>query len=183
MILPKVDGKILAWLRVAAIVVCLSLATALSAKLKIEIGAVPITMQTLVVLLSGLLFGSRIGAGSQMAYLAAGLAGIPWFSRGGGVSYIMLPTFGYLLGFVAAAWAVGKLAERGWDKNFAGAAAAMLAGSGIIYLFGLAWLSKFVPASSLLAVGIYPFLIGDFLKITAAGMALPLARETLKAQN
>jgi biotin transporter BioY len=167
----------------AAIVVALTLATALSAQLKIEIGVIPRTLQTFVVLASGLLFGSRIGASSQLAYLLAGLAGIPWFSRGGGMSYVMSPTFGYLLGFVVAAYIVGKLAEAGFDKKFAGAILAMLAGSAIIYLFGLLWLSKFVPASGLMAVGFYPFLIGDLLKIVAAGIVLPLVWKTLKAQN
>jgi biotin transporter BioY len=99
------------------------------------------------------------------------------------MSYVMSPTFGYLLGFVVAAYIVGKLAEAGFDKKFAGAILAMLAGSAIIYLFGLLWLSKFVPASGLMAVGFYPFLIGDLLKIVAAGIVLPLVWKTLKAQN
>jgi biotin transporter BioY len=182
-ILPKIDGKILTWVKGAILIASLSLITALSAQLKIEIGVVPITMQTLVVLLSGLLFGSRIGAGSQLAYLVAGLSGVPWFSRGGGMSYVMSPTFGYLLGFVVAAYAVGKLAERGWDRKIIGAIAAMLVGSALIYLFGLLWLSKFVPPGSLLAIGFYPFIIGDLLKIMAAGMVLPLAWKFLKAQS
>ena len=159
----------------AVIVAALAFATALSAQMKIEIGPVPVTMQTLVVLLSGLLFGSRVGASSQLAYLVAGLSGIPWFSRGGGIGYIMSPTFGYLLGFVVAAYAVGKFAEAGFDKKIATAIFAMLAGTVFIYLFGLLWLSKFVPTSGLLAVGFYPFVAGDMLKIMVAGMVLPLA--------
>ena len=180
-LLPRAiaDSKGLRVVVGAAIVVVLAFATALAAQLKIEIGPVPVTMQTLVVLLSGLLFGSRVGVSSQLAYLVAGLSGVSWFSRGGGMGYVMSPTFGYLLGFVVAAYVVGKLAEAGFDKKIISAIFAMLAGSAFIYLFGLLWLSKFVPLSGLLAVGFYPFVVGDMLKITVAGMILPLAFKTI----
>ena len=87
--------------------------TGISAGLKIEIGLIPVTMQTLVVLLSGILLGAKKGAMSQITYLLAGLTGLPWFSRGGGIIYIMSPTFGYILGFVIAAYLIGSLFEKG----------------------------------------------------------------------
>jgi biotin transporter BioY len=176
-VLPRVGNGVLALLRVLILSVGLAVATGLAATVKFEIGLIPVTFQTFAVLMSGILFGSRIGAASQLTYLLAGLAGVPWFSRGGGIGYLLSPTFGYVVGFVAAAYVVGLLAERGWDKSIAGAVGAMAAGIAVIYYFGLIWLAKFVPSESLLAVGIYPFLAADFLKIVAAGLVLPLCRK------
>lgn len=174
LIFPRAGNEVLAFFRVAALAVALALATGLAANVKMEIGLIPVTFQTFVVLMSGILFGGRVGAASQLTYLLAGLAGVPWFSRGGGAGYLFSPTFGYIMGFVGAAYLAGFLAERGWDKTVAGAIAAMAAGSVVIYLFGLVWLAKFLPADSLLAVGVYPFLAGDVLKIATAGLALPM---------
>jgi biotin transporter BioY len=176
---PAVGNRTIAILKDIVLVLSLALATALAAAVKIETGIVPVTLQTLAVLMSGILFGRRIGAASQITYLLGGLAGIPWFAVGGGLAYIFSPTFGYIVGFIAAAYVVGALAERGWDKNFATVAAAMAIGSAIIYLFGCLWLVRLVPAGSLLAVGVYPFVLGDLLKIAAAGMALPRVRRIL----
>lgn len=176
-VLPRTENTIMLLLRAFALSVGLAVATGLAAGVKMEIGIVPITLQTFAVLMSGVLFGSRIGASSQLAYLLAGLAGVPWFSRGGGIGYLLSPTFGYVVGFVAAAYAVGFLAERGWDKSVAGSVGAMAAGIIIIYCFGLVWLAKFLPSESLLAIGVYPFLAADVLKVAAAGLILPLCRK------
>jgi len=165
-----------------ALVIFLALATTLAGQAKIEIGIIPITLQTFVVLLSGLVFGSRIGAISQLAYLMAGLAGIPWFSRGGGLAYVMSPTFGYLLGFVVAAYVVGKMAEAGFDRKFYGTILAMLVGTFFIYLFGLLWLVKFVEPQSVLLVGLYPFILGDILKIIVAAIIFPYAWKVVKTR-
>jgi len=108
-------------------------------------------------------------------YLGAGLFGIPWFSRGGGLNYILSPTFGYLIGFVAAAYVVGKIMELNRGKNLLNAISAILAGEFLIYFFGVLWLAKFVTWQNVLAVGVYPFIIGDLLKIALVGTILPLA--------
>lgn len=152
-----------------ALIFCLALATTLSAQIKIEIGLVPITLQTAIVLLSGLVFGSRIGAASQLFYLTAGLIGIPWFSHGGGINYIFSPTFGYIIGFVAAAYTVGKLAELMKEKKILNVIGAMLGGELVIYFFGLLWLTKFLPWQTVLSTGLYPFIPGDLLKIALVG--------------
>lgn len=150
--------------------------TALCAQISFWLGVVPITGQTFAVLLSGALLGSRRGALSQLTYLAIGAVGIPyWFALGGtvGIARLVGPTGGYLIGFVAAAFVVGWLAERGWDKRVWTAIPALLAGSAVMYVFGLAWLSRFVPEGTVLQAGLYPFVIGDLIKIVAAALTIP----------
>ncbi len=150
--------------------------TALCAQLSFWIGPVPITGQTFAVLLSGAVLGSRLGALSQLSYLVVGITGVPfWFSLGGapGIARLIGPTGGYLVGFVACAFIVGWLTERGWDKNIWKAAVAMVCGSSVIYIFGLSWLALYVPGASLLQAGFYPFIPGDVAKIILAAMILP----------
>lgn len=178
-VLPKINNKV----KNIALVLSFAFITALCGQLKIELGPIPLTMQTFAVVLSGVLLGSKRGALSQIAYLAGGLAGIPWFARGGGMIYVLSPTFGYIIGFIAAAYIVGRLAERGWDRKIKTAVLAMLAGNIFIYLFGLSWLLWFVSAETVLAVGLYPFVIGDLLKILLAGLALPLGWKLIKNKH
>ncbi len=163
-------------LRDVALVVGFACLTAVCAQISFWIGAVPVTGQTFAVLLAGALLGSRRGALSQLSYLAIGATGIPyWFALGGppGVARLLGPTGGYLIGFVAAAFIVGWLAERGWDRRVWTAILAMFAGSFIYFIFGLSWLAHFVPEGTLLQTGLYPFIIGDSLKIVAAALLLP----------
>jgi len=165
-------------LRDIALIIGFSCLTALSAQVSFWIGPVPITGQTFSVLLSGILLGSYRGALSQLTYLAIGCTGIPyWFALGGppGIARLLGPTGGYLIGFIAVAFVVGWLAERGWDRKVGTAALAMLIGNIVLYVFGLPWLSHFVPESTLLKVGLYPFIPGDLVKLTLAALALPLA--------
>lgn len=135
---------------------------------------VPITGQTFAVLLTGALLGSRLGFAAILAYLAEGSAGLPFFAGGDhGFATVTGPTGGYLVGFLVAAFVVGWLAERGWDRDVPHAVAAMLVGEVAIYVFGLAWLSRYVPASQVLALGLTPFIPGDAVKIAAAAIVLP----------
>ena len=146
----------------------------LVAQLEIPLQPVPITGQTFGVLLIGALLGSRRGALTVGAYVAAGVAGMPIFAGGAsGISRLFGPTGGYLLGFIAAAWVVGWLSERGWDRRLLTAVAAMLLGTVVIYIFGLSGLSFFVGWERVAAVGLAPFLIGDLLKLALAALALP----------
>jgi len=152
--------------------------TALSAQVAFYIGPVPITGQTFVVLLAGALLGSKRGALSQLTYLAVGAMGAPIFAGWmGGPAELLGPSGGYLVGFVAAAFVVGFLAERGWDRRIWSMALAMLIGNIVLYTFGLSWLAswlaRFSPDSSVLAVGLYPFIPGDALKLVLAAVALP----------
>ena len=157
--------------------------TGLSASLKVEIGFVPITMQTFVVLLSGALLGSKKGAASQASYLMLGLSGLPWFSRGGGMAYIMSPTFGYILGFVLAAYLTGLLFEKGWNKDIKTSILAITIANLAIYIPGLLWLARFVGFSKALIVGFYPFILGDILKISLVVLVLLLDSGYKKSKN
>ena len=160
----------------AVLVVGFACLTAAFAQISFWIGPVPITGQTFAVLLTGAFLGSRRGALSQLSYLAIGATGIPyWFALGGppGIARLIGPTGGYLIGFVAVAFLVGWLAERGWDRRIWTAVLAMLAGEAVLYVFGLSWLTRFVPGDKVLQTGLYPFIIGDLIKVTAAALILP----------
>lgn len=146
---------------------------ALLAQIQIPIGPVPITGQTLGVLLVGMVLGSRRGALSLLLYLTQGAAGLPFFSAGGGPLRLLGPTGGYLIGFVLAAYVVGALSERGWDRQPTPTALAMVIGNLVIYACGLLWLARFVPGEALLQAGLMPFLLGDALKIGVAMLVLP----------
>ncbi len=152
--------------------------TALGAQVAFYVGPVPITGQTFAVLIAGALLGSKRGALSQLTYLGMGVMGAPIFAGWhGGPAVLTGPTGGYLVGFVAAAFVVGLLAERGWDRRTWSMALAMLIGNSVIYAIGLPWLSiwlgRFASADSVLAVGLYPFIPGDLLKLVLAAVALP----------
>lgn len=146
--------------------------TGISAVMKLEIGTVPITMQTFVVLLSGALLGSKKGALSQLTYLLMGLSGIFWFARGGGIAYLLSPTFGYIIGFVLASFVVGWLYEKGMGKRIETAVIALLIGNIVLYIPGLLWLARFIGFGKVLSIGFYPFILGDSFKIFSAGLLL-----------
>jgi biotin transporter BioY len=162
-ILP--NTKNLSLIKDIVLILGFAVLTGLAAQFKVEIGAVPITMQTFVVLLSGILLGSKKGAASQIIYLLMGLSGLPWFARGGGLGYILSPTFGYILGFILASYLVGLLIEKGWGKKIKTIIFVLLIGEAAIYLFGILWLAKFVGFNKALTFGFYPFILGDFLKL------------------
>lgn len=149
--------------------------TAAGAYIAIPIGPVPIVLQNLFVMLAGLLLGGRWGLTSVGVYLLAGAMGLPVFAGGtGGVGKFVGPTGGYLLGFAAAAYLVGVISERGRGR-VAIDVLAMLAGTVVLYAFGVSWLKVVtgMSVSKAVAVGMVPFLIGDLLKIAAA---IPIAR-------
>lgn len=156
-----------------------SMALWISAKISIPFWPVPLTMQTLVVLMIGMAFGSRLGMATVLLYLAEGAAGLPVFSgtpeKGIGLAYMLGTTGGYLIGFVLAAGVVGHLAERGWDRNPVSTAVAMLIGNVIIYIPGLLWLGAIVGWDNpVLAWGLTPFLAGDTLKLALAAVLMPM---------
>ncbi len=162
-----------------------SLLLTLSAKVQIPFYPVPLTMQTFVVLAIGFAYGWRLGALTVLLYLAAGAFGLPVFAgspqRGIGIAYLLGTTGGYLAGFVAAAAVCGWLAERGWDRRASTTLAAMLIGNLIIYTFGLLWLGGLLGWDKpILQWGMYPFLLGDLLKIALAMVVLPGAWKALQ---
>lgn len=159
-----------------ALVVGASMFIALMAQLTfyLPFSPVPITGQTLAVLLVGALLGGARGSMAVLTYLAEGASGLPVFAGGhAGAAVIAGPTGGYLLGFVVAAYAVGWLAERGWDRRMVTTLLAMLIGNVLIYLSGLTWLSQFIGWEKVLPAGLYPFIPGDVVKIIFAALLLP----------
>lgn len=140
---------------------------------------VPLTGQTFAVLLTAASLGMWRGAASMALYAAAGLAGVPWFAgassafKGGA----LVASFGYVVGFIAAAALVGWLAERGATRTAARTAGLMVLGNVVIYAFGASWLSQAisVPMSRAIELGVTPFLIGDVLKVALAAGLFPLA--------
>ncbi len=153
-----------------------SLLLALAAQFQIVLpfSLVPVTGQTLAVLLLGALYGSRRGPATVLTYLTLGFLGLPLFAGGAcGLARFVGPTGGYLVGFLAAAGVVGFLSERGWDRSLKTAAGAMFLGNLVIYAAGACWLSRFVAWDAVLAAGVFPFLVGDALKIGLATVLLP----------
>lgn len=163
--------------KTVALVVAFSLLVALSAQVVIPLPftPVPITLQTFAVLLTGALLGSRLGAAALLLYIAEGALGLPFFRGGnGGWLYLLVsPTAGYLLAYPLAAFVTGRLAERGWDRRFLTAAAAIAVGSIVILCGGWLGLLRFYSAGQAFALGVAPFIIGDILKIALAAAALP----------
>lgn len=162
----------------ATLIVGFALLTAAAAQVRVPLPftPVPVTGQTFAVLLAGAALGSRAGAASQGLYILLGLGGLPFFSGGNsGWEYATGPTLGYLVGFVLAAAAVGFLAERKQDRAAATALPAFLAGTVVIYLFGVSWLmvSLSTDLTDALVLGLVPFVVGDLLKIALAGTLLP----------
>ena len=164
--------------RAALLVVGAALLTALAAQVSfmLPFTPVPVTGQTFAVLLAGTALGSRLGAASQALYVALGAAGLPFYADGeGGWQAATGATAGYLVGFVVAAAVLGLLAERRQDRTVLTAVPAMLMGTAIIYGLGAWWLSIELGVSAAKAVelGVAPFLIGDTVKLAAAGLLLP----------
>lgn len=177
-VFPAAERAASRWLRDALLVGGGCLLVALLAQVKIPLGftPVPVTGQTLAVLLVGAALGSRRGAAALLLYLLAG-TWLPFYA--GGVSGFVgsIASGGYIVGFVPAVFVVGWLCERGWDRK-PGILLAMLAGNIILYIPGLLWLAAFAaPAESRWATtlewGLYPFILGDLLKLFAAALLLP----------
>ncbi len=163
------------WLLDAALVLLFSALVGLTAQVEIPLWPVPLTLQTLGVLFTGAVLGSRRGALALVLYLAEGAAGLPIFAGGAsGVAHLLGPTGGYLAGFVVAAGVVGWLAERGWDRRLVWTALAMAAGNVIIYALGVAWLAVYLGDLQTAVVnGVLIFVPGDLIKIVVAALALP----------
>ncbi|MCD6239188.1 MAG: biotin transporter BioY [Thermotogae bacterium] len=159
-----------------ALIIGGSIFIVLSAQIAVPLpfSTVPITGQTLAVLMVGMLFGSRRGTITLLTYLSEGMIGLPVFAGGsGGIAHLLGPTGGYLFGFIATAFVTGSLSERRWDRKPQMVFFAMLIGNAIMYIFGLSWLSHFVGYKRVFALGLYPFISGDILKICVAITLLP----------
>lgn len=154
-------------------------ALAISAKIEIPWWPVPMTMQTYVVLVIGMAYGTRLGVATVLAYLAIGALGFPVFAgtpeRGIGIAYMIGPTGGYLLGFALAAWLCGVFTARGWDRRLAYALIGMTLAHVVILGVGVLWLSALVGWERAIQLGVIPFVAATVAKTLLAGWTLPAA--------
>lgn len=174
-----------------------SLLVAAAAQVKVPFWPVPMTMQTLAVLLVGGAYGARLGAATLGLYALEGAIGLPFFAGGksgifdGKLDYLLpASSMGYIVGFVFAAWLVGYLAQSGWINSVGRMVAAAFAGAVVLYVPGLIWLAiwaaktqGFDAAMAMqksLEWGLYPFVVGDALKAAIAGLGLSAGWNALK---
>ena len=163
---------------------------ALLAQVTIPLPLVPITGQTLGVILVGAALGSRRGAAALLTYLLIGLAGAPVFAEfSGGPASVLSPSFGFLLGFVPAAFVAGRFAERAWDRTPLLAMAGFVAASAVPFLFGVPYLAMILDAvmgvelglGGVLAAGLWPFIPGGLVKAAMAAVLIPAAWRGVRA--
>ncbi|MEX0589611.1 MAG: biotin transporter BioY [Xanthobacteraceae bacterium] len=169
----QLTGKIL---RGAILAVVGSMLLTLSAKVNVPFYPVPMSMQTFAVLVIGAAYGWRLGTATMLLYLAEGAAGLPVFAgtpeKGIGLAYMLGPTGGYLVGFVAGAAVTGWLCERGWDRSWVLLLAAMAIGHVLIFVFGVAWLANLIGFEKAWAAGVVPFYLATVLKTLLAAAVI-----------
>lgn len=178
--IPVPQDHRLRLLRSVLIVLSGTVFIALSARIQVPMWPVPMTMQTLAVLLVGMAFGARLAGATLLAYLAQGALGLPVFASGGGLVFLTGPTAGYLFGFLAAGVLVGWLADRGWTNGYVRSFAAACLGGALIHAFGVAWLSMFIGAQNAISAGLMPFIAGDVLKSGLIALIAPNAWAVLR---
>lgn len=155
-----------------------SAVVAIAAQVAVPMLPVPMTLQSLAVLAIGAAYGARLGAITLALYAIEGAIGLPVFAEF--KSGFMLASFGYVLGFIAAAALVGWLAERGWDRSTPRMFAAMLLGAAVLYVPGLIWLAVWVGSfEAAIGYGLTPFVAGDIVKAAIAALAFPAAHALL----
>ena len=154
------------------VVIC-SLLLILSAKIKVDLYPVPMTLQPLAVLMIAMLCGRNISVSAVSLYLFQGMIGLPVFAYGGGLPYLLGPTGGFLFGFLLASIIIGELADRGWGKYLFKSVIAMLIGLLVIYICGVLQLSFLKGFDFAIINGLKPFIVGDLYKLILAALLLP----------
>lgn len=151
-----------------------SIALAVSAHVIVPLYPVNATLQTLVIFTMAAAYGRNLAVATLLLYLAEGAMGMPVFTSGAGLGYLLAgPTAGYLAGFVIAAAIVGHAADRGYDRNTFKLLGAMLLGEFVILALGAAWIAGLFGADKALAWGIGPFIVTDLIKIVLAASLVP----------
>ena len=153
--------------------------TAVGAFIRIPLGYSSITLQTFFTAMAGCVLGPWYGALSQLVYVALGLVGLPIFTQGGGIGYLVQPTCGFLIGLIPAAWVIGRIAGRKPEPKQI--VPACLLGYGVLYAIGVPYmalilntfLGKGMGLSAIMWAGMIPFLPGDMIKILCITLLMP----------
>lgn len=157
-----------------------SLLLAASAKAKVMLGPVDLSLQTLAILVIAATFGFRLGVATLLLYLAEGAMGFPVFQstpeKGIGIAYMMGTTGGFLAGFLVMAAIVGWAVDRGWDRNVFKLFGAMLIAEVVMMALGFAWLASLIGAEKAWVFGVAPFIVADLVKVGIAAALLPAVR-------
>jgi len=173
-----------------ALVIAGAAVVAVLAQVEVPLWPVPITGQTLAVVVVGAALGARRGAAALLTYLAAGLAGLPVFAGfTGTIAAVAKPSFGFIIGFVFAAFVAGWFAERAWDRRPVLAFVGFVAASVIPFLFGVPYmafilntvLGKGLGIEAILAAGVTPFILGGIVKAALAALLIPAAWAGVRA--
>lgn len=161
-----------------------TLVLTLSAKTRVLLGPVDISMQTLAVFLVAAAFGMRLGVATLLLYMAEGAMGLPVFQgtpeKGIGIAYMLGSTGGYLAGFVVMAAIVGWAADRGWDRHPIKLFNAILVAEIVMMAMGFAWLALLIGPEKSWQFGVVPFIIGDLIKVGLAASLVPAVWSLLK---
>ncbi len=161
---------------------------AAAAKIQVPFWPVPLTLQTLAVMLVGATYGSRLAAATLVAYILEGMAGLPVFAGAvAGPAYLLGPTAGFIWGWIPMAAIIGYAADRGWDRSMVRLFAVVLAADALDFALGLGWLGHAVPtigySQTLLETGLYPFVLGDLLKIALVALSVPAGWALMKPKS
>ena len=154
------------------VIIC-SFLLILSAKIKVDLYPVPMTLQPLAVLMIAMLCGRNISVAAVSLYLFQGMIGIPVFAYGGGLPYLLGPTGGFLFGFLFASIIIGEFADRGWGKSHFKSVFAMSLGLIVIYTFGIFQLTVLKGFDFAIINGFKPFIVGDLYKLILAALVIP----------
>ena len=157
-----------------------TLILALSSKVQVPFWPVPMTMQTFVVFLIGMSFGSKLAFFTLLLYLIEGAIGLPVFAKGGGLPYLTGPTAGYLYGMTISAGFIGYLAERNFNDSYLKSLISLLIGTSIIFILGVGYLGSVIGYDKALAGGLYPFLPSELFKIALAVAIIPSITKLIK---
>ena len=150
-----------------------TLLLALSSKVQVPFWPVPMTMQTFIVFIIGMAYGSKLAFLTLVAYLLEGALGLPVFAKGGGLLYLTGDTAGYLYGMTIAAAVIGYLAELGYNESYFKSLISLIIGTFIIFLLGVGYLGSIIGYDKALAGGLYPFIPSEFFKIGLAVVLIP----------
>tara|TARA_B100001123_G_C15270767_1_gene1010243 strand:- start:1393 stop:1959 length:567 start_codon:yes stop_codon:yes gene_type:complete len=156
-----------------ALVLFGTLLLALSSKIQVPFWPVPMTMQTFLVFIIAMSYGSKLAFTTLVIYLFEGALGLPVFAKGGGLLYLIGPTAGYLYGMTIAAGIIGLLADRGYAQSYTKSLFSLILGTVIIFVIGVGYLGSVIGYDKAIVAGLYPFIFSEFFKIALAVAIIP----------